>query len=227
MSGPARRRRTHASRGYPGRGAAERRVGLFGGTFDPPHFGHLALAEWARMELGLDEVWFVPAGEPPHKPRARRSATAHRVAMTRLAVRGNPAFSVSTLESRRRGPSYTADTVRRVAAAHPRARIHLLMGADMFATFDSWREPEAIASRAVLVVASRPGARARPGRARRGRDVVWLGNPGLEVSSTALRERAREGRSLRYLVPDAVARYAERHRLYGPSPGSRPKRGRR
>jgi nicotinate-nucleotide adenylyltransferase len=202
------------SRGPAGRAL---RLGVFGGTFDPPHQGHLALAEWARAELGLDRVLFVPAGEPPHKRRRGLSPAAHRVAMTRLAVRGNPAFEVSTLEARRRGPSWTADTVRALAAAHPRARLHLLMGADMFATFATWREPGEIARLAVLVVALRPGARVPrrvPAAVRGGRGVVWLGNPGLEVSSSALRERARRGRSLRYLVPDAVGRYLERHRLY-------------
>ncbi len=219
-SGLASRRRTGGARTRralrgPSRGPA--RLGIFGGTFDPPHFGHLALAEWARIALRLDRVWFVPAGEPPHKRRAERSATRHRVAMTRLAVRANHAFAVSTLESARAGPSYTADTVRAFAAAHPRARLHLLMGADMFATFDQWREPEAIASRCVLVVGQRPGSRARPRSAwaRRGRGVVWLANPVLEVSSSALRTWARAGRPLRYVLPDPVARYAARHRLFG------------
>jgi nicotinate-nucleotide adenylyltransferase len=191
------------------RHAGPARVGIFGGTFDPPHFAHLALAEWARIELALDQVWFVPAGEPPHKRRGAPSPARHRLAMTRLAVRGNPAFRVTPLECRRAGPSYTVDTVRAFAAAHPRARLHLIMGADMLATFQHWREPAAIAARATLVVAVRPGARV----ARR-RGVVVLSNPGLEVSSQALRARARAGRSIRYLVPDAVARYAARHRLY-------------
>jgi nicotinate-nucleotide adenylyltransferase len=193
------------------------RLGVFGGTFDPPHHGHLALAEWARAELGLEQVLFVPAGDPPHKRRTGLSSVAHRVAMTRLAVRGNPAFAVSTIEASRRGPSWTADTIRALAAAHPRARLHLLMGADMFATFASWREPDEIARLAVLVVALRPGSHASrrvPAPVRDGRGVVWLGNPGLEVSSSAVRERARAGRSLRYLVPDAVVRYLERHGLY-------------
>ncbi len=198
----------------PGRRAP--RVGIFGGTFDPPHLGHLALAEWARTTLRLDRVLFVPAGAPPHKRGGSRSSVKHRLAMTRLAVRGNPAFEVATVETRRRGPSWTADTVRALAAASPRARLHLLLGADMYATFDSWREPGEITSRAVLVVAPRPGARA-PRRSRwaaRGRGVVWLANPGLDVSSSALRSRARRGLSLRYLLPDSVARYVERHRLY-------------
>jgi len=193
------------------------RIGVFGGSFDPPHFGHLALAEWARTELKLDRVLFVPAGSPPHKRRRALSAARHRLAMTRLAVRGNPAFAVSTLETARRGASYTADSLRALAASEPRARWHLLLGADMFATFDTWREPGDIARRAVLVVALRPGVRApRSSRwARAGRGVVWLTNPGLDVSSSALRVRAARGLGLRYLVPDAVARYAARHGLYG------------
>ena len=202
------------SRGLSGRAP---RLGVFGGTFDPPHQGHLALAEWARAELELDRVLFVPAGRPPHKRGAALSEVSHRVAMTRLAVRGNTAFAVSTVEAARRGPSWTADTVRTLAARHPRARLHLLMGADMFATFASWREPAEIARHAVLVVALRPGTRVPrriPKVAREGRGVLWLGNPVLEVSSSALRQRARRGHSLRYLVPDAVERYIARHGLY-------------
>ena len=188
------------------------RVGVFGGTFDPPHFGHLALAEWARVELSLDLVWFVPAGVPPHK-RGDLSPARHRLAMTRLATRGNAAFRVTPIECLRRGPSYTVDTVRAFARSHPGATLYLMMGADTYATFGSWREPAAIERAATIVVATRPGARRG---ARRGR-VKWLANPGLDVSSSALRARAARGRSLRYLVPDAVARYIARHRLYGPA----------
>jgi nicotinate-nucleotide adenylyltransferase len=208
--------------------ARARRVGILGGTFDPPHFGHLALAEWAREELRLDQVLFVPAGRPPHKRAAQTSSARQRLAMTRLAVRGNAAFAVSAIETRRRGPSFTADTVRALAARAPRDRFHLLMGADMFATFDTWREPDAITQHAVLAVALRPGARA-PKHSRvaaRGRGLVWLTNPGLEISSSALRTRARRGLSLRYLVPDPVARYVERHALYGTAPTARGARGR-
>ena len=210
------------ARRRPGRRSpGPRRLGILGGTFDPPHHGHLALAEWARVELALDAVWFVPAGEPPHKRGSAPSPARHRLAMTRLAVRGNPAFRVSTLECRRRGPSYTIDTLRALARSHPGTRLHLLMGADTWATFAHWREPAAIARAAELVVALRPGARERPraaaGRAgRSGRRVTWLSNPGLDVSSSALRARAARGRSLRYLVPDAVAHYIARHRLYAP-----------
>jgi nicotinate-nucleotide adenylyltransferase len=161
------------------------------------------------VELALDRVWFVPAGAPPHKRGATATAARHRLAMARLATRGNPGFGVSPLECRRVGPSYTVDTVRAFARAHPGSRLHLLMGADTWATFASWREPKSIARAARLVVALRPGS-----RTPRDRGVHWLTNPGLDVSSSALRARAARGRSLRYLVPDAVARYIARHRLY-------------
>jgi len=200
-----------------GRGrAAGPRVGLFGGTFDPPHLGHLALAEWAREELRLERVVFVVAGEPPHKRGRVRTNAAHRIALTRLAVRGNPAFEVSTAEVRRMGPSYTVDTVREFAEDAAKARLYLLMGADMFDSFGTWVQPHEILRHAALAVALRPGARPprRTPYDAMGKGVVWLDNPGLEVSSSQLRTRAASGASLRYLTPDAVARYIEKHRLY-------------
>ena len=199
-----------------------RRIGLFGGTFDPPHFGHLVLAEWARVRLRLDRVVFVPAGTPPHKRGRRLTDAALRLALTRLAVRGNPAFTVSGFEARRAGPSFTVDTLRHFHARQPGARFYLLMGADSLADFPSWHEPVEIARLATLIVAARPvqpapGVRVRshplfPARAC-GR-VVLLDNPLVAISSSALRARARGGRSLRYLVPDAVAAYVARHGMY-------------
>ncbi|MEK7330297.1 MAG: nicotinate-nucleotide adenylyltransferase [Candidatus Eisenbacteria bacterium] len=191
-----------------------RRIGLFGGTFDPPHLGHLALAEHARDRLRLDEVRFIPAGQPPHKRGEPITSAAGRVAMARLAVRGNPAFTVSTIETRRGGPSFTIKTLREVAAEAPRARLYLLLGADSLDDFASWRDPEAILRLVTLVVAHRPGAggprRGVPG----GRRVVRLDNAELALSSSLVRVRVRAGRSVRYLVPDAVAAYIARHRLY-------------
>lgn len=197
-------------------GASGPRIGMFGGTFDPPHLGHLALAEWARVQLGLERVVFVVAGQPPHKRGRQRSSAEHRLALTRRAVRGNPAFVVSTRELLRQGPSYTVDTVREFAEDAPRTQWYLLMGADMFDTFASWVQPHEILRHATLAVALRPGAKA-PRRTpfdAIGKGVVWLDNPGLEVSSTQLRARAHAGASLRYVTPDSVARYIEQHRLY-------------
>ncbi|MEO5987633.1 MAG: nicotinate-nucleotide adenylyltransferase [Candidatus Eisenbacteria bacterium] len=192
------------------------RVGLFGGTFDPPHLGHLALAEWARVRLKLDRVVFIVAGEPPHKRGRVHSGPTHRLALTRRAVRGNPGFEVSTAELRRKGPSYTVDSVREFVEDEPGARFFLIMGSDMFETFGTWVQPHEILRRATLAVALRPGARAprRTPYDTIGKGVVWLDNPGLEVSSTRLREQAKNGVGLRYLVPDAVARYIGLHRLY-------------
>ena len=196
-----------------------RRIGLFGGTFDPPHVGHLALAEAGREALRLDRVLFVPARVPPHKGRARLSSVEHRVAMTRLAVRGNPAFVVSTLEALRDGPSFTVDTIRTLSTREPVSKIFLLMGADSLEEFPTWRDPATILSLATLAVALRPGARtargvvpwrepARGGSGIRPRAarVRWIGNPGLDVSSSAIRARLRAGRTVRYLIPDAILR---------------------
>jgi nicotinate-nucleotide adenylyltransferase len=201
-----------------------RRIGLFGGTFDPPHFGHLVLAEWTRVRLRLDRVVFVPAGAPPHKRGRRLTDAALRLGMTRLAVRGNPVFTVSAFEARRASLSFTVDTLRHFRAHRPDARLYLLMGADSLVDFPDWHEPGEIARLATLVVAARlpgPGAPGRPfvPAAARGR-VVWLDNPVVGISSSALRARARAGRSLRYLVPDAVAAYVARHGLYGGGQGN-------
>jgi nicotinate-nucleotide adenylyltransferase len=192
---------------------APRRLGVFGGTFDPPHVGHLALAEWARERLKLDRVLFVPAGRPPHKDGKGISSPEARLAMTRLAVRGHPAFAVSALELGSGAPSYTVDTLRRLRRRHPGTRLYLLIGADSLGEFAAWRGPEAILRLATVAVAARPGSGRRRPRAPRGR-LVALGNPVLDVSSSDLRARVRAGRSVRYLVPDAVARYIARRRLY-------------
>jgi len=198
------------------RSRAPRRIGVFGGTFDPPHLGHLALAERALDQLGLERVWFVPAADPPHKRDRAKSPFSRRLAMTRLAVRGNPAFRVSDLESRRPGPSYTVETLRAIHRRLPGRELVLLLGADSLNDLPTWHEPEEIVRLARLAVAPRT-ERAR--RARRGapRADFAIDAPVLEVSSSDLRMRARRGESLRYLVPDAVAAYVRRHRLYASS----------
>jgi nicotinate-nucleotide adenylyltransferase len=197
-----------------------RRVGIFGGTFDPPHLGHLVVAEAARESLRLERVLFVPSGTPPHKRDRRISPAEDRVAMTRLATRGHPAFSVSTLETRRGGASYTVDTLRLLAVAHPGARFHLIIGQDSLDEFHTWHEPEEILRLAVLAVARRPDTgprrRVHPRARRRGtaRRVVWIEAPLIGISSSGLRARARRGASLRYLVPPSVEAYLRRRRLY-------------
>ena len=195
---------------------------MFGGTFDPPHVGHLALAEWARERLALDRVVFVPAGRPPHKRGPRLSSPQHRLAMTRLAVRRNPAFEVSTVELETSGPSYTVDTLQRLREGEERAWWFLLLGSDSLEELHTWHEPQSILDLATLAVARRPSAAtdgAGPPRLSGGLHgrVIELGNPLFEVSSTLVRRRARAGHTIRYLVPDSVAAYIVEHRLY-PAP---------
>lgn len=190
------------------------RLGLFGGTFDPPHLGHLALAEWARERLRLDRVVFVPAGDPPHKRGRIVTRAATRLAMTELAIAGRECFALSRIEIDREGPSYTVDTLRALRAAHPGSRWWLLIGEDSLAELSTWKEPEAIVRLATPAVAVRPGSRVRRSPRAFGRPVVWLDNPPIDVSSSGVRARARRGASIRFLVPDAVERFVVASRLY-------------
>lgn len=192
------------------------RVGVLGGTFDPPHLGHLLLAEAARDRLALDRVLFVPARMPPHKRSQPVTAAATRLALLRAALAGT-GFRVSTLELDRPGPSFTVDTLAHFGSRWPRARLWLLLGADSLADLPTWREPERILSLAALAVAARPGA-ARPPRlaAAQARRIVHLGNPPVDIASTDLRRRVARGRSIRFLVPAAVERRVRALGLYRP-----------
>ena len=186
-----------------------RAIGIMGGTFDPIHLGHLAVAEEAREALVLDRVVFVPAGQPPHKLPGSVTPVRDRVAMVELAIAGNPAFELSTLEVEREGPSFTVDTVESLASSNPEGTLHLILSAETFAELPSWHEPERLFESARMAVVPREGypapdpawiARAFPGREDR---VDYLGGPRLGLSSTALRTRVAAGRSIRYLVPEA------------------------
>jgi nicotinate-nucleotide adenylyltransferase len=195
-----------------------------GGTFDPIHVGHLAVAEEARDALGLERILFVPAGQPPHKAGSDVSSAANRLAMVALAIAENGAFELSRLEVDRPGPSYTADTVaelaRRDEAAGRTPDLTLILSAETFADLPTWHEPTHLLATARVAVVPREGypapdpgwlARTFPGQEDR---VDFLEGPRLGLSSTALRERVASGRSIRYLVPDAVAGYIAEHRLY-------------
>ena len=199
------------------------RVGVLGGTFDPPHLGHLILAQEAHQALGLAQVLFVPAGEPWRKAGRELSPREHRLAMTRLAVTGNPLFGVSTIEVDRPGPSYTAETLAQLRAElGPQAEFFFITGADSLADFPHWHEPLRILELARLAVAERPaladagfeeGLPERLAQALR-RCVVWLPMPLVAISASAVRERVRQGLSIRYWVPEAVEEYIRRHGLY-------------
>lgn len=194
--------------------------GIMGGTFDPIHVGHLAVAEEAREALGLDRVLFVPAGEPPHKPAGSVTPVEHRVAMVQAAILDNPSFELSTIEVDRPGPSFTVDTVEALARAHPGAALHVILSAETFAELPTWHEPERLFAAARVAVVPREGypapdpawlAAAFPGREDR---VDYLEGPRLGLSSTAIRGRVAAGRSIRYLVPDLVGAYIAGKHLY-------------
>ena len=207
----------------PAKAAAReaRRVGVLGGTFDPPHIGHLWLATLAADELGLDRVLFVPAAQPPHKRRRRVTAAAHRLLMTRLAIATDPLFELSGIEMERPGPSYTVDTMEELQRAYgDSASMFLVMAADSLAQIDTWREPERILAMAEWAVGPRPGSAAPSTdwlRERFGASasrIHLLDGPGLAVSATQIRERVAAGRAIRYLVPRAVEELILDQRLY-------------
>lgn len=200
------------------------RLGVLGGTFDPPHVGHLILAEEARTRLDLRKVLFVPAGDPWRKAAQEVTAAEHRLAMVRLMLGSDPHFEVSTLEMERAGPSYTVDTLEALHQQHgPGLELYFIVGEDALHDLPHWKEPARILSLARLAVARRPAGEGWfdadleaivPGLSER---VVPLPMPTVEISSTHLRERARAGLSLRYLVPLGVEEYIRRHGLYRPS----------
>jgi nicotinate-nucleotide adenylyltransferase len=179
------------------------RVGVFGGSFDPIHHGHLIAATFLAEALALDEVRLVIAGRQPLKVEGHAASGEHRAAMVELAVRGDPRLRVDRCELERTGPSYMVDTLRGLRAERPEAALVLLLGADAAAGLDQWREPDAIWE------LSQVEAFAREGIGEAGIQV-----PRLDISSTAIRARVRAGRSIRYWVPDAVAEYITTHRLY-------------
>lgn len=195
---------------------AARRIGLFGGTFDPPHLAHLAVAEAARDQAGLEEVIWIPSATSPFKTDREGTAPAHRVAMVRLATRDNPAFEVSTIEIERGGLSYTVDTLEQIALEHPGAELWLIVGEDGLAGFPRWRDPERILELAGLLVYPRRASDPSPGpipdwvKDR----VTTVKAPEIDLSATKFRGMIEAGRSVRYLVPDAVREYIIANRLY-------------
>ncbi len=195
-----------------GRGGFRERalkVGVFGGSFDPVHIGHLVAAEQGAERLGLDRVRFVPAGQHPLKT-GHHAAVDHRLAMVQAAIRDNPRFVLDSHEAWRPGPSYTVDTLRALATESPGDALFLLLGADAARELVAWRDAEGIAGLATIVALTRPGA-APPAHPLISR-VVEV--PGIDVSATAVREAVRRGQSIRYLVPRAVEEYITSHGLY-------------
>ncbi len=190
-----------------------RRVGLFGGSFDPVHNAHVALAQAALSELKLDEVRWIPAGQPWQKTRAI-TAAQHRAAMLQLAIAAQPRFVLDRTELDRPGQSFTLDTVRALATAQPGTKWFLLIGQDQYANLHTWRDWQALLGLVVLAIANRPGDQRSPHTDVQRFPHRMVPLPMLDISSTDIRQRAARGADISHLVPPAVARYIETHGLY-------------
>ena len=197
------------------------RIGILGGTFNPPHLGHLAIAQEAHAQLGLDKVVLMPVFIPPHKALDDDPGPEARYELCHLAVAKDERFAVSRIELDREGPSYTVDTLRTIHAGSPGDDLTFIVGGDVAQGLPSWREPEAILELATVAVAEREGIRrqdiaervsALPGAGR----LVFFDFPRMDISSSSIRRRVREGRPIRYLVPDDVARVIGARGYYRP-----------
>ena len=194
------------------------RLGLFGGTFDPIHLGHLILAEQCREACRLDRVWFVVAGAPPHK-REDRTPVSHRIEMARIAIAGHQAFEVSEIEARRPGPHYSVDTLDAVHRERPGDDLFFLIGADSLVDLPTWRDAAGIARLATIVVVNRPGMdevdpSIRPSFGPGTKDLLFVTIPSIGIASKFLRQRLAERRTIRYMVPRGVEAYIEAQGLY-------------
>jgi nicotinate-nucleotide adenylyltransferase len=196
-------------------------IGILGGTFNPPHLGHLVCAQEAYLQLRLHRVMLIPARIPPHKPVDEEPGVEHRIEMCRLAVAGDEGrFEVSDIEARRPGPSYTVDTLEELHSRTPDTELFLIVGGDIAVGLTSWRDPERVLSLATLAVAERTGTTRSAverelGQLRGGERAAFFEMPEIGISSTMLRDRVRAEEPTRYLVPDAVRSYIDQHQLYG------------
>ena len=200
------------------------RLGIFGGTFDPVHFGHLALAEECLAAANLDELWLVPAASPPHKGGKKLSRFDQRKEMLELAIAGNEKFKVEPMEADRPGPSFTIDTLEEIHKRKPDDELFLIIGGDSALEFSTWKDPAKIASLATIIVRIRPGFSMPTEQefiSQLGKElgvvpkVIFVaGPPFLDVSSSLLKERVSNNKSIRYLLPRAVEVYIQQKKLY-------------
>jgi nicotinate-nucleotide adenylyltransferase len=201
------------------------RIGVFGGSFDPIHQGHLILAERCREEAKLDQVWFVPCSLSPHKQDGAHATDRQRIEMIELAISGHPAFLISSVELDRGGVSYMVETLQQIKEQQPNDELYLLMGDDSLETFDSWREPEKVCELATPLVVNRPGSgevdltvlkKFVEGSTFDQFKRSQVSSPWIDISSREIRHRVRSDKTIRYLMPRAVEKYIQTQNLYCP-----------
>lgn len=198
------------------------RIGIFGGTFDPPHLGHLILAEQCREEARLDEIWFLVSYRPPHKPGESVSRFEQRCEMTLLATTGQPKFRIEAIEKELPPPSYTAETLAELRTRHPDHDFHLILGGDSIVDLPKWYEPGRIVEQAGLVGVARPGFETlAPERLAESLRLPaesvrlhWVSCPLIAIASRELRQRVADGKTIRYLVPRSVEEFIRERGLY-------------
>lgn len=201
---------------------AKKKIGIMGGTFNPIHNGHLILGQTAFEQFELDEILFMPNRKPYYKKMSNAVTDEQRCDMVKLAIEGNEVFSFSDIEMKREGDTFTIDTLRILTEENPDCEYYFIMGADSLFHFDSWKEPEEITKLAVLLVATRESMASFDIESQieylqseyENARIQCLFSPNLEISSSQLRKRCREKKSIRYLVPDSVASYIQEHQLY-------------
>ncbi|MRX71338.1 nicotinate-nucleotide adenylyltransferase [Bacillus lacus] len=186
------------------------RIGLFGGTFDPPHIGHLIMASEVKDAMQLSEVWFLPNSIPPHKQGAGFTGSEHRLNMLNAALEGNAAFKAEPIELAREGPSYTYDTVRLLKEKYPQHEFHFIIGADMIEYLPKWRDIDSLVKQVKFIGVNRPGYRTETKY-----PVILVDAPLVDISSTMLRRKFSEKRNTDYLLPIGVKKYIEENSLYG------------
>ncbi len=200
----------------------QRKIGIMGGTFDPIHIGHLILGESAYHQFELEKVIFMPAGYPPHKPvREDGASNEARTEMVRLAIKSNPHFELSTYEMEKKGESYSYETLEHLLSEDPENTLYFIMGADSLKNFDTWKEPARICKAATIVAAVRDHLESSEflGEMNRLEDkyqanIKMLDSLNIDISSHQIREWVKEGKSLKYYVPDPVIEYIQKHKLY-------------
>lgn len=188
------------------------KIGILGGTFDPPHFGHLLIAEQARETCGLDEVWFMPTKIPPHKAGSNLCLDEDRIEMVRQAISSNPFFQLSLIEFERSGPSYTIETIKELKKRYEDHQFYFIIGGDMVNYLPKWKDIDELLLLITFIGIRRPGHLLKPIFSDK---VVLVEAPQLEISSSEIRERLSNNQSVRYLLPETVIDFIKQRDIYG------------